>query len=281
MPETGPLIAGAGGQLACWTVEGLIRAHVRGVHQGITTAAGLVWDAYLRFGRLRGEVPGAVDRSDGWLAAVPAFAERRGSAPATVAALRGGRIGTVAVPAGDSVGAHAETRTLPAGLCPWGDGPAALGAELAATTHLGAAVTAAALGADLIAELVRGASHEEAVAVAATAPERLGLAPGGIDLRRALVLARTGTTEARIMRGLAGDASGVSALTGGLYAAASASIGGIREALLFAATAGDGGHATAVAGALLGAQYGPERLPVDWLSRLELVWPADLLARDL
>jgi ADP-ribosylglycohydrolase len=281
IPPSGPLVAGAGGQLACWTVEGLIRAHVRGVHKGITTASGLVWAAYGRWGRLRGDLPGVVGRSDGWLAEVPVLAERHGSAPATLAALRGGRIGTVAAPGGTSIGAHAVTRTLPAGLCPWADGPAALGAELAATTHGGSAVTAAALGADLVAALIRGATVEEAVALAGTAPERLGLPTGGIDLGRALALARTGSAEARIMRGLAADATAASALTGGLYAAATAPADAIRDALHFAASAGDGGHAAAVTGALLGALYGPERLPVDWLSRLELVWPGDTLARDL
>ncbi|MFG3601064.1 hypothetical protein [Micromonospora chersina] len=55
----------------------------------------------------------------------------------------------------------------------------------------------------------------------------------------------------------------------------------VRDALTFAASAGTGGHAATVAGALLGAAHGPDALPVDWLSRLELVWVADILARDL
>jgi hypothetical protein len=38
VPDTGPLVATSGGQLACFTVEGLIRAHVRAMHHGIRSA---------------------------------------------------------------------------------------------------------------------------------------------------------------------------------------------------------------------------------------------------
>lgn len=55
----------------------------------------------------------------------------------------------------------------------------------------------------------------------------------------------------------------------------------MRDALVFAASAGDGGHVATVAGALLGAAHGAACLPVDWLARLELVWAGDTLARDL
>jgi hypothetical protein len=43
----------------------------------------------------------------GWLPEVPALAARRGSAPATVAALQGQTMGTVDKPVGVSVGALA------------------------------------------------------------------------------------------------------------------------------------------------------------------------------
>jgi hypothetical protein len=36
-----------------------------------------------------------------------------------------------------------------------------------------------------------------------------------------------------------------------------------------------------VAGALLGARFGAEALPVEDVSRLELAWTVDTLARDL
>ena len=52
------------------------------------------------------------------------------------------------------------------------------------------------------------------------------------------------------------------------------------EALEFAATAPDGDSVAAVAGALLGAGNGASQLPVDLVSRHELAWVLDTLARD-
>jgi hypothetical protein len=72
------------------------------------------------------------------------------------------------------------------------------------------------------------------------------------------------------------------ALAGGVYAAAcAADAADAPDMLLFAASRADGGHAAAVAAALLGARFGLAWLPVPWLARLELVWVGDTLARDL
>ena len=35
VPACGPLLATSAGQLACFTIDGLIRAHIRGMHKGI------------------------------------------------------------------------------------------------------------------------------------------------------------------------------------------------------------------------------------------------------
>ncbi|HEY0696184.1 MAG TPA: hypothetical protein VGD43_00060, partial [Micromonospora sp.] len=78
------------------------------------------------------------------------------------------------------------------------------------------------------------------------------------------------------------DATAMSALSGGVYVALSLPLPDqVREALSFAASAGDGGQVATVAGALLGTAHGVDALPVDWLSRLELAWVGDILARDL
>jgi ADP-ribosylglycohydrolase len=89
------------------------------------------------------------------------------------------------------------------------------------------------------------------------------------------------TDPGRLAR-LAPDATAPSALLGGLYVAASfpdrAEVG---AALRFAAGAPDGDSVACVAGALLGALHGAEALPVDLISRHELAWVLDTLARDL
>jgi ADP-ribosylglycohydrolase len=285
VPATGLLRAGAGGQLACWTVEGLIRAHVRGSHKGITTPSGVVWYAYHRWAHLRGDLSAPIDDdswfSTGWLAGVPALAYRRGSAPATTAAIKKGRRGALEQPAGTSLGAHAVTRTLPAGLCDWWASRSGIAAEVAALTHAGTAVAAAALGADLIHSLSHGESMADAVVTATKTTARRGLAPIAVDLQHLLQLSRGTPRDRTILQDLTPEATATCALAGGVYAAAHTDPDQAREALLFAATAGDGGHAATVAGALLGAMHGPGAFPTEWLARLELVWPGDTLARDL
>ncbi|MGW3248242.1 hypothetical protein [Streptomyces sp. NPDC001070] len=51
--------------------------------------------------------------------------------------------------------------------------------------------------------------------------------------------------------------------------------------LRFAATAPDGDSVACMTGALLGAAHGAQALPVDLVSRHELAWVLDTLARDL
>lgn len=84
------------------------------------------------------------------------------------------------------------------------------------------------------------------------------------------------------LRSFAPDGRASSALAGAIYVVASfPDRDRIRDALVFAASAGDGGHVATTAGALLGATHGAETLPVDWMSRLELGWVGDVLAQDL
>ncbi|MFD3621079.1 hypothetical protein ACFWWT_38835 [Streptomyces sp. NPDC058676] len=81
---------------------------------------------------------------------------------------------------------------------------------------------------------------------------------------------------------LAPDATALSALLGGLYVAGSfPGRDQVGAALRFAAMAPDGDSVACVAGALLGAAHGVEALPVDLISRHELAWVLDTLARDL
>jgi hypothetical protein len=100
-----------------------------------------------------------------------------------------------------------------------------------------------------------------------------GPAQRGLDGAKAL------PRDPAVLRSFAPDATAVSAVTGGTYAAASFP-DDVRQAIVFAA-GGAGGHAATVAGALLGAMHGPEALPIDLVARLELAWPGEVLARDL
>lgn len=55
----------------------------------------------------------------------------------------------------------------------------------------------------------------------------------------------------------------------------------LRGALQFATSASDGASGACVTGALLGAVHGFEALPVDLVSRHELAWVLDTLARGM
>jgi hypothetical protein len=98
----------------------MIRASVRYNHKGICHPPSVVWHAYSRWAA--GQSVTGIRRwqadgwPDGWLADVPALRIVRGSAPATVAALRGQAMGTLDKPVGTSLGAHALIRSLPIGL---------------------------------------------------------------------------------------------------------------------------------------------------------------------
>lgn len=256
VPASGTLRATSAGQLACFTLEGLIRADVRAAHRGICHPPSVVWRSYHRWATIQG-ISGVKplpdeDSPTGWLSRVPALAERRGSAPATVAALQRQTMGTIDKPAGTSTGAHALSRTLPVGLY-----PSCNPAEIAALTHTGEALGAAWLGATVVRLLAAGNRLNDALESARLhaagwfqAAER-SLAP-------ALTAARSRPGMLHELIRLAPDARAVSALAGGAYTAASfPGPETVREALLFAASAGDGGHAVRVAGALLGTVHGP------------------------
>ncbi|SDT66962.1 ADP-ribosylglycohydrolase [Actinoplanes derwentensis] len=281
------LRATSAAQLACFTIEGVIRAHVRMTHKGICHPPGLVWHAYARWASMQG-ISGITPWEkevwpDGWLAQVPVLAARRGSAPATVTALQNGTMGQIDKPAGSSVGAHALTRVLPAGLVgDWVAEPGRFAAEIAATTHAGEAVHAAAVGARIVANIVKGQGIEEAVQQSESEGMSLLKQPFDSPVASAVETARSQPRQTTKLAHLTPDARAAAALAGGVYVALSfPERDQIRDALLFAASGSNGNHVAAVAGALLGAAHGADALPLDWVSRLELAWVADVLARDL
>lgn len=305
LPVSGPLRAGVSTQLACFTAEGIIRAQVRGNHKGICYAPGVVLHAYCRWAFLQGiEVekmrrrwasPGDTVWPDGWLAGVPALAERRGSAPATVTALSRIDEGQERM-ATPSRGCHALTRGLPVAVT--GLGGIAQAAEVAALTHGDTAAQDATVHAAVLAHHCltnpapesgphpySGRSARDVLRAAVTALPAAGRRVTDDEPARIVAAFRHAVDDpadaGRLSR-LAPDATAPSTLLGGLYAAASfPDRADFRAALEFAAGAPDGDSVACVTGALLGAVHGIEALPVDLISRHELAWVLDTLARDL
>jgi ADP-ribosylglycohydrolase len=302
---TGPLWAGVGTQLACFTAEGVVRAQVRNDHKGICYAPGVVLHAYCRWAYLQGvetrkmlarwNSPGDRPWPDGWLAGVPTLAERRGSAPATVAALSRVDEGEEAM-ATPSRGAHALTRSLPVAVT--GVQGIALVDALAGLTHGDRAARGAAVHATLLTRhcLTHPIPHRSPYApfdgvlrealdagLSALPSEARSLTEQEHDrLRAAFHQAVEAPADPAHLARLAPDATAPAALLGGIYAAASfPHPADLRSAMAFAATAPAGDSVACVTGALLGAAHGAESLPTDLVTRHELAWVLDTLARDL
>ncbi|MFD8781248.1 ADP-ribosylglycohydrolase family protein [Kitasatospora sp. NPDC059599] len=304
-PAEGPLRIGVSSQLAAFTIEGAIRASVRLDHKGICHAPSVVWHAYCRWAFLQGIEPERVSERwtgysdarwpNGWLAQVPALRERRGSAPATVAALTGLKQGTPTQPVNGSRGAHALTRSLALGLLHLLSGPntcATLVRATAALTHGAPDAQDAAVGA---ARLVSHCLTENDPFRAWTASRpgddhptdalvRSLPMPHSANPDTVLDLLKTpgGVPDPGQLAWIAPDATASSALLGALLVVSRfPDRDTVGAALQFAAGAPDGNSVAATAGALLGAAHGADALPVDLLSRLELAWVLDTLARDL
>jgi hypothetical protein len=311
LPAGGPLRAGVSTQLACFTAEGVIRAQVRGHHKGMCYVPGVILHAYCRWAYLQGIEQEKMRRRwapsysnavwpDGWLAHVPVLAERRGSAPATVTTLSRIEDGDKRMPAPTpSRGCHALTRSLPVAVA--GSGGVAQVGSLAALTHGDPAAQAATVHATVLAHHClthpiperspfspsgeSAQSVREALHAGLTALPSTGRPVTGDEHDRLVAAFRSAVDEppdaGRLAR-LAPDATAPSALLGGLYtAAAFPAPADFRTALEFAAGAPDGDSVACVTGALLGAVHGVEALPVDLVSRHELAWVLDTLARDL
>jgi ADP-ribosylglycohydrolase len=254
-PVPGVLRGTSTTQLACATVEGLIRARVRADHRGIGPVPEVIWHAYRRWGTAQGIDGVPPVPLDGWLFRVPAMAQRRGDAPATVAALtapdRHPRVGPPT-----SGGHHAVTRTLPLACV---DVHRYSVKEVAAWTHGDRRAIEAA---------------EEVVRLAAALL-------AGVPFHRVPGLSVRSST--RPLATIAPDHTARSAALGGIALAgncpgADAVADTLRSARSAPASAPGVGP---VAGALLGARFGAEALPVEDVSRLELGWTVDTLARDL
>lgn len=286
----GTLRSGVSTQLAAFTVEGLIRAIVRQHHRGVCHPASVLWHSYSRWAAMQGLEPDTMARRwstdggigawpDGWLAQVPLLAERRGSAPATVAALKQPQAGTIEHPTTRSRGCHALLRTLPAAAMSAVWDSEELEQEVqqyAALTHGDpSARWATSAAVRIVAGCLSGLSIEDAL-------WRTDSIQMGSYLGRAVDMARHNPRDQKWLATIAPDATAESAFYGAVYVAQSFSRpADAMQALQFAATAPDGVLVAAVTGALVGASHGVDVWPVAALCRLDLAWVLDTLARDL
>lgn len=275
-PARGLLPAGAATQLTLATADALVRAEVSSpalmTKEPIDTATREIVHAFRRWALRRGEVPASAAGDAGWTSQLAALRERRGSSPTTVQALlTNGSI--------DSDGYHALLRTAP--IAAWNRAQELLVRASVESTHSAAKVDHVA---QLWVTLLRRALDAPTLDLATTITRNELGARSKIARHLGMIEARAAGApcDVAMLHHLAPRRSALSALTGGLYVALSyPDADTVGEALAFAAQAAHGNAVAAVAGAALGATHGVHALPTSLVSRLELGWAMDTLARDL
>lgn len=272
-------------QMTMFTAEGLIRAAVRLHHKGITTVTGVVWHAYQRWLVTQGEEQAGNwrdEKVDGWLVEVAGLHARRGPGNTCMSALTSGLMGAPDLPINDSKGCGGVMRVAPIGLVVTPEVAFAHGIDVAAITHghPGGYLPAGALAA-MIASMMRGASITDAVTDAAAL---LRPQVRHEDVLRLLDRGRrvgiAGALDAATLEDLGGGWVGDEALA--IAVACAVGADDFRRGILAAANhSGDSDSTAAICGNLLGALWGVDAIPPEWLAELELRDEIDALAHDL
>ncbi|MFF2779866.1 ADP-ribosylglycohydrolase family protein [Streptomyces sp. NPDC058052] len=273
-PPDGTLPVTAATQMSLFTVDGLIRAHVRR-DSGVWHPPTEVHRAHLRWAATQRDWgPDERRHDNGWLGRQEWLYARRRAPRACLTGLGDERLGTLDRPknpdAGDS---GALVRSAPFGLLV-GWEPALvcqLAVECAAQTH---GAPSATLAAGALAVTVHGVARGASVeAAAATALGLLAARPGHEPvteaLTRALAAVREGVPDADRVTALGADEDRAE---GQLAAAVYCALVGedVRHGLRLAANHdGPSAVTAAVTGALLGVQHGETALPPAWLAALE------------
>lgn len=263
-------------QMTLFTVEGLIRAWVRGRSRGVCYPPGVVRHAYLRWLHTQGvawaqagaEFAGDSTAPDGWLVEQPVLHHKMAPGNTCLSALHSGARGTVSEPANDSKGCGAVMRAAPVGFFyrsaseTW-----EAACEIAAITHghpdgiQPAGVLAVTIRLLCDGQPLASALHE-AAAFACAGSTRQALAEA-MELARA-GLPDPGTLNQRLGEGWVGEEALSIAICCALAAPNPAA------ALLAAVNhSGDSDSTGSITGNLLGAAYGPQVLPEGWLEVLD------------
>jgi ADP-ribosylglycohydrolase len=284
-PAGGTLRHGVATQLACFTAAASIRTSLRRSVTGGADARADLLDAYRRWARVWTGGAALSRSASAWLDDVPLLGQSTGEAQDTVRGLAVAGGGTRVDPVTTADGWHALARALPLAALVGRD--AALAVESAvdsvALTHGPRAFAPTALGV-----LIAGAALRSGDPVAAVAQ---GISSGillGVDFAAVAVVddavraAREAPASPVVLRSGATDESAAATLWAATYCVLShpeeASVG---AALSLAAAATFPTPVSALTGALLGAAHGDCALPQAVLTRLDLAFVIDRLARDL
>ncbi|RMI39996.1 ADP-ribosylglycohydrolase family protein [Streptomyces triticirhizae] len=260
-------------QMTLFTVDGLIRAHVRR-DTGAWHPPTDVHAAHRRWYRTQHEWgPDERRPDDGWLARQEWLYAQRAPGRACLSGLADQRMGTVDDPKNpDSKGCGTVMRSAPFGLLVGWEPQLVfqLGVECAAQTHgHPTGMLAAGAFAAIVHALVRNddldAAVQKALAQLATRP---GHEETSEALRQALGAVRQGLPTPERVASLGEGWTAEEALAIGVYCALVAQ--DIRHGLLLAVNhGGDSDSTGSICGNLLGALHGETSLPPAWVAELE------------
>lgn len=277
-------------QMTLYTADGLADA-LEWANSGVgADVNACLWLAYLRWLATQGVDAGASAPAPQprWIDGQAVLHQRRHPGKACISGLASGEMGTIVRPVNpDSKGCGTVMRSAPFGLIPHiaSDAVYKLSADAASLTHgHPSARQSAGTFSLLIHRLVSGEGlREAAAALTAGARQLPDVAPELPErLAAALDLADQGVVSPEALNQALGEGwVAEEALAVGLYAALATLPGGhpgtreeaerhFRAALAVAANhSGDSDSTASIAGNILGALYGEECLPEEWLGVLD------------
>ena len=280
-------------QMTLFTAEGLMRAWVRWNSRGICSTSSVIAHAYLRWLKTQGiSHPLYQDRLDGWLIGIRELHASRAPGRTCLSALgemqsfgdlaKNQSKGCGGVMRVAPVGLFVASGTQPGEKGNSNQGAFELGCQAAAITHgHPTGQLASGLVAEIIAQLLQGASLPEAIA---HGMDMLRQYPDHEETERivrlACELATTAPDPATLPEALGEGWIAEEALAISLYAALVAP--DLESGVILAVNhGGDSDSTGAIAGNLLGAMYGLNAIPPRWLADLELREVIEEVADDL
>lgn len=260
-------------QMTLFTVEGLIRAHVRGSLKGICHPPSVVHHALLRWHRTQGGKPRIETDNIGLIGDRRLWARRAPGLTCLSSLAESPSLGSVAH--NDSKGCGTIMRVAPVALMVPRDQVRSIAIETSALTHgHPTGQLAAAAWAEMLAEVAAGSKLEESAAATAAEYERL---ENGHEtaraIRQALDAQRDGTPET--VETLGGGWTAEEALSIALYACLAGKT--FDEALQIAVLhSGDSDSTGAIAGNMMGVINPMAALQHSWAPVIEC---ADIITR--
>ncbi|MBO1266961.1 ADP-ribosylglycohydrolase family protein [Arthrobacter cavernae] len=271
-------------QMTLYTVDGLVEA-LEWANDGVAAdELACLWLAYLRWLATQ-DVPVPVSApvpQPRWIDAQDVLRHRRAPGNGCLSGLSGGTMGTVGRPVNpESKGCGTVMRSAPFGLIPHISREAVykLSSDAASLTHghPSARLSAAAFSL-LIHHVIAGSGVREAASEALSyvsgVPTKAPELPERLEAALALSAAGTVLAPEELTAALGDGWVAEEALAVGLYAVLSTEGASpaehFRKAIGVAVNhSGDSDSTASIAGNILGALYGEEALPADWLQALE------------